>query len=176
MGDVKELEQLKVVRFTLKRIPNPYPGGDLPWQVYHTVRNAIVRTCRLHGPTGPMGECVIEEGRDFPDINVWERGDKQLGYYIIDDQYNHERYLYMELYGDDPFNPAWLASVVRTLKEFPGWRIGINHIPYGYILIFGNKLMVHGEPFQKCRDAASVITVARRQIRRGNKKWWQFWR
>ena len=123
-----------------------------------------------------MGECVIEDGRDFPDINVWESGDTRPDYYIIDDQYNHERYLYMELYGDDPFNSAWLASVVGKLKDFPGWGTGINNVLDGYVLIFSNKIMVKGRPFQRCRDVASVIKVARRQIKRGNKKWWQFWR
>jgi hypothetical protein len=171
-----ELEQLKVVRFTLKRIPNPYPDGDLPWQVYHTVRNAIVRTCRRHGPTGPMGECIIEDSRDFPDIDGWERGDKPETYFIVDDQYNDERYLYAEVCDAGAFSREWLAEIIETLQEHPGWAIGIKNLPDSYLLIFGNKLMVHGKPFRECCDAESVIKVVRRQIRRGNKKWWQFWR
>ena len=173
---MKELKHLKVVRFTLRRIPNPYPDGELPWQVYHTVRNAIVRTCRLHGPTGPMGECKIEEDREFPDIGTWPRGDEPPIYFIVDDQYNHERYLYAELYGNDAFNRDWLASIVATLQEFPGWAIGIKNIYEGCLLIFSNKLMVHGKTFRKCRDVASVVDAARRQLRLGYKKWWQFWR
>lgn len=52
---MRGLESLKVKAFRRKRLPNPYPGGQLPWQVYHMVRNALVQTCRRYGPTGPMG-------------------------------------------------------------------------------------------------------------------------
>ncbi len=172
---MNELDQLKVVQFTLRRIPNPYPVGDLPWQVYHTVRNAIVRTCRRHGPTGPIGECVIEDGRNAPAIDVWGRGDNHATYFIVDDQYNDEPYLYAEVH-PNAFNREWLADIAATLQEFPGWAIGIKNIPDGYLLIFSDKLMVQGEPLRKCRDAASVIKAVRRHISRGNRKWWQFWR
>jgi len=59
---VEELDALTVVPFTEDHVPNPYPGGDPPWQTYHTVRNAIVQTCRKYGPTGPMGVVKILEG------------------------------------------------------------------------------------------------------------------
>ena len=173
---MKKLDQLKVAPYTLKRIPNPYPEGDLPWQVYHTVRNAIVRACRRHGPTGPMGECVIEDGRNAPDLAGWKRGDNPATYFIVDDQYNEERYLYAVVDPAAAFNHEWLADIFAALQEFPGWAIGITNIPDGYLLIFGDKLMVQGEALRNCRDAASVIKAVRRQIRRGNKKWWQFWR
>jgi hypothetical protein len=179
---VNDLRALKVVPFTHRRVPNPYPGGELPWQVYHTVRNAIVRACRKHGPTGPMGEVRITAGADsvgdqrIEDPESWEPGDRDPTYYIIDDQYNDERYLYTELYGDDPFNAGWLLSVTAVLQQYKGWGLGINNIPDSYVLIFGRRLMVKGRQLARCRSALEVVQAVGRLLRRGDRKWWQFWK
>jgi hypothetical protein len=75
------LEALKIVPFTRDRVPNDYPGGELPWQVYYTVRNALVQTCRKFGPTGPMGVVKIVADVADPikmlavDPDFWQRGD-----------------------------------------------------------------------------------------------------
>lgn len=166
------LERLKVVRFTTARVPNPYPGGKLRWQFYQDVRNAIVRTCRQHGPTGPMGEVRIVEEVDDPyrqmlkQPGFWQRGDDNPSYYIIPDRYNDERYLYAELQGDDPFNPAWVLDIVETLSHYPGWGLGINNVPECYLLIFGDKLMVNGRPFGRWPTKADkVVEVVRRLLR-----------
>src|SRR5437868_6574022 len=126
----KGLDSLKVKAFTRDRVPNDYPGGDLPWQMYHGVRNALVQTCRRFGPTGPMGVVKITADVESPyhalakDFGFWEGGDPDPAYYIIDDQYNHERYCYAELYGDDPFNAGWLLAITATLREFDSWGLG----------------------------------------------------
>ena len=154
----------------------------LPWQVYHNVRNTIVRTCRRYGPTGPMGEVKIDENVEDPyrqiaeEHDFWQDGDHDPHYYIIDDQYNHERYVYAELYGDDPFNAGWLASITAILREHRGWGLGINNIPDSYILIFGKRLMVKGKKLSRCKTASEVVTVATQLLKRGKKKWWQWWK
>ncbi len=164
---MKGLDSLKVVRFTRERVPNDYPGGDLPWQMYHSVRNALVETCRTYGPTGPMGVVkIVPDVKHLDkmlveDFDLWESGDPDPWYYIIDDQYNHERYCYAELYGDDPFNANWLLSVTATLREFDGWD--------SYVLIFGKRLMVKGG-LAKCKSAADVVYTARRLLKRGEKR------
>jgi len=179
---LKGIYKLKVVPFAAEHIRNPYPGGRLPWQVYHAVRNAVVRTCRRHGPTGPMGEIKIIADVEDPyrqlaeDRDFWERGDPDPHYFIIDDQYNHERYIYGELHGDDPFNAEWLASITATLREHRGWGLGIDNIPDSYLLIFGKRLMVKGRKLARCRTAEEVVKVGSDLLRRGKKKWWQFWR
>jgi hypothetical protein len=115
---VTSLDSLKIVAFTRDHVPNSYPDGHLPWQVYHTVRNALVETCRKYGPTGPMGQVMIVEGDKDPysrladDNESWESGDPDPWYYIIDDQYNHERYCYAELLGDTPFIAEWLRIAI----------------------------------------------------------------
>ncbi len=178
---MKELASLKVVSFTRHHVPNAHPDGDLSWQTYHTVRNAVVRTCQRYGPTGPMGIIKIDPGAAslFPmlaeDPEAWEPGAPDPMYFVLDDQHNHERYLYAELYGDDPFNPGWLHSVTETLREFSGWGLGISNIPDSYILIFGKRLMVKGR-LSRCRSVPEVIETARRLLKRGSKRWWQFWR
>jgi hypothetical protein len=179
---LRELDALKVVSFTKDRIPNPYPGGELPWQMYHSVRNDLVRVCRRYGPTGPMGEVKIDVDVDDPyrqiarDHDFWESGDPNPTYYIISDQYNDERYCYAELYGDDPFNPGWLLSITETLREHEGWGLGIDNIPHGYLLILGNKLMVKGPKLARCKSAFEVVTAVRRLLKSANKRWWQFWK
>jgi hypothetical protein len=177
----KDLDSLKVKAFTRDRVPNDYPGGDLPWQTYHTVRNALVQTCRQFGPTGPMGVIKIVEDVENPlmmlaeDRDFWERGDPDPAYYILDDQLNHERYCYAELYGDDPFSGGWLLAVTETLRRFEGWGLGVSNLPGSYVLIFGDRLLVKGR-LARCKTASEVVEQARRLLQRGDTKWWQFWR
>jgi hypothetical protein len=179
VGDL--LASLTVVSFTQHRVPNPYPDGDLPWQVYQTVRNALVRTCRRYGPTGPFGVVQIDPVAESPfhlfasDPSAWEPGDADPAYFVLDDQLNHERYCYAELYGVDPFNAGWLHSVAATLQEFDGWGLGVTNIPDSYVLIFGTRLLVNGK-LAGCRTASDVVQTASRLLRRRGKKWWQFWR
>ncbi len=168
---MSDLDSLEVRYYTVNHIPNDYPEGDLPWQVYHTVRNALVRACRRHGPTGPLGEVKIVEGVADPykqlaaDPGFWEPGDPNPTYHIIPDQYNNERYCYAELHGDNPFNADWLLSVTATLREYEEWGLGVNHIPNNYVLIFGDRLLVTGEDLSRCNTAAEVVEAVRRLLR-----------
>ena len=79
-----------IEHFTAERIDNrvSYP---VTWQMYHTARNALVRTCEKHGTTGPMGERPImgEQSNSYANWHVLNKGDSCV-YYIIDDQYNDE--------------------------------------------------------------------------------------
>ena len=175
------LDSLKIVPFSQDRVPNDFPGGDLPWQMYHTVRNALVETCRIHGPTGPMGVVNIEPDVNNPyimlaeDLEFWEDGDPDPWYFIIDDQYNDERYCYAELHGDEPLNAAWLLSITTTLRRFSGWGLGINNIWKSYLLIFGDRLMVKGR-LAKCTTADEVVALGSKLFKRGDREWWHFWK
>lgn len=167
---MNSLASLKIVPYKEDHVPNPFPGGDLPWQIYHTVRNAIVRTCRRYGPTGPMGEVKIIEGAEEPDSgNDWPLGDPNAMYYVIDDQYNDERYLYAELYGNDPFNAKWLLSVISVLRKHKGWGLAIMNIPKSCILIFSDRLLVNGQ-LSRCKSAEEVIKIVGGLLKRGPKR------
>jgi hypothetical protein len=160
-------------------VPNPFPGGNCPWQVYHTVRNSLVKTCRRFGPTGPIGTLqIIPNVEDLNDLLVknftlWESGDPDPMYYILDDQLNSERYCYAELYGNDPFNAGWVLAIAQALKDFDGWGLGVQNIPDSFILIFCDRLLVNGR-LAWCQTASQVVEEADRLLKRGNKKWWQF--
>ena len=146
------LDALAVVPFTRARVTEADPGGELPWQVYHAVRNALVETCRRFGPTGPMGVVTVTPDVQNPyhaalqDDSFWEPGDADPAYYLIPDQYNHERYCYAELYGDDPFTGDWLLATAETLRRFNGWGLGVKNVPGSYVPVFPDRLMVSGRP------------------------------
>jgi hypothetical protein len=152
-----QLTKISVQHYRTKRVPNPSPTGELPWRQYQTVRNTIVRTCRRHGPTGPLGEFPLD--KEDADLIDWEPGDDNPVYYIVDDQYNDEMYLYMEFVDPKGFKKAWLEDITETLRQFPGWGIGVNSLQKGYIIIFANKLMVTGPLFRGCRNAISIINA-----------------
>jgi hypothetical protein len=164
------IDEMRVVTYTEERIPNPYPKGSLPWQVYHKVRNAIVRTCRCHGPTGPMGICPISRWQRAPNIFKWERGDPDPVYYIIDDQYNDERYLYAELLSPDAFRPAWLTDIATTLEKHAGWGLGVSDLPGHYVLVFSDKLMVTGPRLSSCKTAGQVVEEVQRLYRQAGQR------
>jgi hypothetical protein len=162
------LANFPVLAFTEDHVSNPYPEGELPWQVYQSVRNSIVEVCRRFGTTGPMGLVKIVDDVSDPYVNAiepgfWELGDEDPAYYVIDDQYNSERYCYAELYRQDAFNASWLSAIVDALQRHQGWALGIN-LPNHHVLIFGTGLMVRGPQLRKCKSAAEVIESVRRLL------------
>jgi hypothetical protein len=160
------LDSLKIESYIEDHLPNEYPGGDLPWQVYQTVRNSLVRASRQVGPTGPMGEVKIVAGVADPylqwgtDRSFWESGDPEAIYDIEVDQYNSEKYCYADVNRPDAFNADWLTSVTAALRSHDGWGLGIRNIPLGYVLIFGTKVMVNGR-LARCRTPLEVLEVGR---------------
>jgi hypothetical protein len=154
------LNKLVVERYRTNRVPNPYPGGEMPGSLYYTARNAVVRACRRHGPVGPMGEVAFPEAGSKARPR-WERGDPNPVYFVVDDWYNHEMYLYMEFVDTAGCTGKWLEDVTAALRSFRGWGIGVNSLPNGYLLIFADRLLVRGPQFRGCRDAASVAEAIR---------------
>lgn len=146
-----------IEHYTAKRIPNPYPAGDLTWQIYHTVRNAFFRCCHKFGRAGPMGTCPITDDAEIPHDD-WHVADRDaLDFFVVDDQYNDERYIYVEVVRATSFTERWLCALMRTLADYPGWGVGIEGLPKAYILAFADKLMVTGRIFQKCRDFECIV-------------------
>ena len=154
-----------IEHFTAERIPNPNPAGEVSWQLYHTVRNAVFRCCKQFGTAGPMGERPIIPDEDESARN-WHVADHESEYYIIDDQYNHECYVYLELLTSRTFSEEWVTAMMQTLGEFPGWGAGLNAFPQAYVLIFADKLLVKGKTFEDCSDLPSVVACGAAAIER----------
>lgn len=150
-----------IEHYSQERIPNPHPDGSVSWQLYHTVRNSVLRCCRDFGIAGAMGECPIsdDEGIDYLNWPVENR--KPLDFYVCDDQYNSERYVYVEVENARVFTEKWLQGLMRTIAEYPGWGIGIKGLRDGYILVFADKLMVAGPTFGHCNDIVSVVRAGK---------------
>ena len=103
-----------------------------------------------------MGECPITAADEPP--TRWPLGDPEpISFFVVDDQYNHERYVYVEIVRPAAFTGEWLRKLVHTIGQFPGWGVGIMAFRQGYILAFGDRLMVNGEIFAGCSDFASVV-------------------
>lgn len=151
--------QFEIEHYTADRVPNPNPRGETTFQLYHTVRNAMVKCCRRHGPVGPLGILPISFWGSY-NVFKWKKGDPDPWYWIIDDQYNEELYLYAEILKKDALTLPWLHDVGKTLSKYPGWGMGINNIKNGYVLVFANKLMVHGEAFANCNSVDAVVSAA----------------
>lgn len=145
--------------YTEERIENPYPLGELPWHVYHTVRNAIVRCCTEYGSVGPMDERPILDDEEESD-SKWQVGADDEEFFVLDDQMNDEQYIYVELTQPDVLTEAWIQAVMKTLIDFPGWGVGLG-FRAGYILIFADELLVTGECFKECQDLAALVVAGR---------------
>jgi hypothetical protein len=177
-----DLSELKVEAFTAKRVRNEHPGGKMTWQTFHTVRNAVVRTCRNFGTTGPMGEIKLDP--QVKDLNVhladdphfWLRGDENPRYHIADDVIGNDRFVRVTLHGDQAINADWLAAIVATLREHRGWAVDVGNVPESSLVIFSKRILVKGRQLNRCKTAAQVVEVTARLLKQGPKRWWQFWR
>jgi hypothetical protein len=179
---MSDLNDLKVEAFTAKRVRNEYRGGKMTWQTFHAVRNAIVRTCKKFGTTGPMGEIKLDPS--VTDLNVhlaedqqfWLHGDTDPQYRIAEDAPGNECFVHINLHGDNPLKLEWLAAIIATLKDHRGWAVEIGNIPESALVIFSKRILVKGRQLSHCKTATQVVDVASGLLKSGAKKWWQFWK
>ena len=107
---------VQVVFYDAMRIPDDRPGaGEVPRRIFDLVRDDIVAACRKHGLVGP------------DDIKPYQNG--ECLYWVVDDQYNDERYQYVEVNGVDGFSTAWLNDMTAALGKHPHWGLGVPSVP-----------------------------------------------
>ncbi len=152
-----EVLSLPIIPYTEERIPNPNPAGPLPWHEHQKVRNALVRVCRSHGPTGPLGILPIGFFESMPNVRAWEAGDQDPVYFVIDDQYNDELYQYLEFCKPGAMTKEWLSDVVAMLHDHFGWGVCISSLSGNYAIIFADRLLVTGEKLGKCRSVSEIL-------------------
>jgi len=84
--------------------------------------------------------------------------------YLVDDQYNAERYHYMGVYKPAVLTPNWLGDTTGVPRNYPGWGAAVKNLLNAYLLIFADRLLVTGSGFRRCKDAASVLEAVKELI------------
>lgn len=137
-----------IVVYDAERIPDDRPGaGETSGEVFYAVREEIIEVCARHGPTWD------QPGVDSSNCDYW----------VVDDQYNDERYQYLEV-KSRAFTKAWLLDLMAKLVSLPHWGVGIT-VPKGYVIVFADRVMVAAGPtFDGVRNLNDVIQRASRAL------------
>ena len=159
---------VRIEHYTEERIADP--DGNASPRDFHKARNAVVRACRLHGSTGPFGVLPLEKLNDSDEwLSLWERGDPDAVYFVVDDQYNSERYQYVECTDPQYFTAEWILDLMAALRKVPGWGIGIDSIPGGYALVFADRIMVTGSCLENAHNLPSFVESVHEALRNKDK-------
>ena len=112
-----------------------------------------------------MGECPITKDEELP-YKLWHVAEplETLDFFVVDDQYNDERYVYVEVCRPPALTAAWLRAIMSCLGQFEGWGAGINFTPDAYILAFADRLMVTGGVLAGSQNLDSVAHLGRAQF------------
>jgi hypothetical protein len=142
------------------------PDGNASFQQFHEARNAVLRACKLHGPSGPMGFFPFDAADDEDVLLAWMKtADPNPAYWLIDDQYNAERYQYVECTDPKYFTEGWVRDLMAALSTLSGWGVAIKSIPGGYALVFADKIMVTGNSLENVHDLSSFIASVHEALR-----------
>jgi hypothetical protein len=146
---------LAVVYYSQERIDNYPPPeemqendegiseNDVNW---YGLREDLLNVLEKHGLTGP------DDPAEDPH------------FYLVDDQYNEERYHYVEVYKPSVLTLNWLKDTTDVLQSYSGWGVGVKNLRESYLLVFADRLLVTGPPFCRCDDAPSVLEAAKELI------------
>lgn len=134
---------IPVIHYTGDRIPDDRPGKPATAARWERVWEAICKTCARHGSTGPYHSAA---------------DNAELTYWVVEDQYNEDRYQYVEICKPGGMHADWLLDLMKTLGRFPFWGTGIVNLGGGYLMVFADRLMVTGPTFE---GAASFDDVVR---------------
>jgi hypothetical protein len=122
---MRNSDQIRIIHYDADHVYDDRPGRKPTTKRFYEIRDSVVATCMRHGLTGP--ECGVDEGHV---------------YWVVDDQYNDERYQYLEICKPAGMTKSWLLDLMATLEKHPQWGVGIS-IPYaGYMLVFSDRVMV----------------------------------
>jgi hypothetical protein len=112
-----------------------FSKNDFDW---YSLRRDLVNALEKHGLTAP----------DDPAADPH--------FFLVDDQYNDERYHYLEICSPAVLSLDWLEDMTNALRCYPGWGV-ITNLREGRLVIFDDRLLVVGPAFRTCRTAASVL-------------------
>jgi hypothetical protein len=137
-----------VIHYSGDRIPDDRPGEPATGDEWYRVWKAIQRRCGRHGFVGPYHEVDYDA----------------LVYWVVEDQYNEERYQYVEICKSAGMHAAWLLDLMKTLRRFPSWGAGIVNLGGGYLMVFADRLMVTGPTFDGAANFDDVVRCARHSL------------
>lgn len=143
---------MSIVHFDDEFVENPSPPG-MPFKEFTRIHNDLVAEFTKFGRVGGGGVGLVEGGAQF--YLIW--GD----FYGLD-----HRYVYMEVPDASVFTEEWLRAAAAVLRRHPGWGIGVQNFNEGYVLVFADRVMIKGEPFESCRTLAEIAKVAQQQLYR----------
>ncbi|HTU90029.1 MAG TPA: hypothetical protein VMF69_08025 [Gemmataceae bacterium] len=145
-------QTVPVIHYRVNHIRDDRPGAGPGaarrfWDVYEDIGNL----CRKYGPVGPDDR---DAGYDYDDFVFW----------VVEDQYNNERYHYVEVCRPEGMTKNWLLDLASLLKrKWPRWGVSVR-IPAGHLMVFGDRLMVRGPTFRRCTTVRHLIALARKAM------------
>lgn len=134
--------------------------GDVSYPLFQEVRNTLVKVCKDHGPTGPMGFFPFNTADEDDCLLEWMRtADPNPTYRVSADQYNAARY---QCVGCDTkcFTEAWILDLMSMLQDLLSWGVIVSGFPAGNVVVFADKIVVIGERFREVDDLASLVKNA----------------
>lgn len=149
------LNEVPIIGYLETRIANlPEPSdlkenkeGVSPHGIaWYSLREDLVLVCGKHGRAGP---------------NTFEMSAQ---FWVVDDCHNDERYQYVQILDPESLTCDWLADTIALLRIYPRWGIGISNLRDAYMLIFGDRLMVTGQPLENCDTAERILQAAARIV------------
>jgi hypothetical protein len=157
---------LRIVHYADRRINDPQGAFPLSWHEFQSMRNLVLQICRRYGTIGPMELCPIQKGLSEPDIyRLWKHSEvAQPDFYVLDEQLNNERYIYIEVNGKAAFTSDFVIEISGALDGRPGWGIAVKNIQNGYLIIFGSIVLVAGPVFEGRDDLESIVAICREHL------------
>lgn len=145
-------QNIPVIHYRAAHIPDDRPGaGSRAARRFWNVYTDVVDLCRKYGPVGPDDR---DAGYDYEDFVFW----------VVEDQYDEERYQYVEICRPEGMTEDWLLELAALLKrKWPRWGVGVR-IPLGYLMVFPDRLMVTGRTFRRCTTIPAVIASTRKAM------------
>lgn len=147
------LEAIRVVHFTDEHVFDPLGAREeLSEREYNDARNHLLEICQKHGKAGPLDFDDDESDEDkLEDIDE--------DFWVVEDQLNYERYLYMEINSPKKVTANWLNDVLQFDAKFSAWGVCVTNIKLGYLIILPPVLLVMGPAFAGAKTGADCLKV-----------------
>lgn len=158
------LDRIRVVHYADERITDHWGRREeLTWREYHAARNRLFDICAKHGTAGPMGKRDVEGDEDASD-DTWHVAHDEPDFWIVDDQLNYERYLYLEICSPMKVTEKWLCDALSMGEDFAGWGVCVTNVRKGYMIILPPVILVMGPAFARAGTAEECVEVLRQKL------------